>query len=117
MTWYLRALQKYATFKGRANRREYWMFMLVHVLILLVIAAFDALISTGGILSVIYSVFILIPGSALTFRRLHDSGKSGWWLLVAFIPFLGSVIIFIFLTLKTQGGQNKFGPNPNLYME
>jgi uncharacterized membrane protein YhaH (DUF805 family) len=112
MEWYLKALKNYAGFEGRARRKEYWMFGLFNVLIgsalLLLMAVSESLL----ILAVIYYLGILVPSLAVTIRRLHDIGKSGWWILINFVPFVGGLILLIFTCLDSQTNDNQFGPSP-----
>ena len=118
MNWYLQALKKYATFSGRARRKEYWMYILFYVVILLVLTIVDGLIGTRiadaglGILTAIYALAVLIPTLAVTVRRLHDTGRSGWWILIQLIPLVGVFILLYFLVSDSNPGQNAYGPSP-----
>ncbi len=112
---------KYATFSGRASRSEFWYFVLFNILVSIPVSIVGVIIgclfskgpeSVMTALLVIYSLAVLIPSIAVTVRRLHDSGKSGWLYLLILIPYLGSFIIFIF-TLLESAPDNKYGPNPN----
>ena len=84
MSWYLEVLQKYAVFDGRARRKEYWVFLLINILVSVVLIAIDNLIGTFspqvgvGLLQGLYSLAVLIPSLAVTVRRLHDTGRTGW---------------------------------------
>lgn len=118
MNWYLEVLKKYATFGGRARRSEYWFFMLFNTLISIGLVTIDGFIGTIslelglGALSGLYTLAVLIPSLAVTSRRLHDSGRSAWWMLIGFIPLVGPIVLFIFVLLDSQPGQNQFGDNP-----
>jgi uncharacterized membrane protein YhaH (DUF805 family) len=113
MNWYLDALKnKYATFSGRARRTEYWMFFLFYILIALAIGFVEAFIHLGGILSILYGLAMLVPSLAVTVRRLHDTARSGWWILIALIPVIGTIILLIFMVLDSTPGENGYGPNP-----
>ena len=113
MNWYLDILKnKYATFSGRARRKEYWMFFLINLLIAMAIGIVEAMIGLGGILGLLYALAMLIPGIAVSVRRLHDTGRSGWWLLIGFIPFIGWIVVLVFMVLDSQPGDNQYGPNP-----
>jgi uncharacterized membrane protein YhaH (DUF805 family) len=118
MNWYVQVLKKYATFEGRARRREYWFFQLFNALAFIVLLLVDGLTGTiskdagVGLLSGLYLLATLIPGFAVTVRRLHDTDRSGWWLLIAFIPVLGDIALVVFACLDSQPGANRFGPNP-----
>ena len=106
-------LENYANFNGRARRKEYWMFFLVNIIIAFVLGFIAGLISPKlVIIANIYSLAVLIPGIAVAVRRMHDVGKSGWFYLVAFIPFVGGIwILILFCTEGTQG-PNQYGPDP-----
>ena len=126
MNWYLEPLKKYATFNGRAIRREYWTFGLVNWLVSALLGvsvqvsapALDVAAGDGPgplywILSAAYWIFtaaILIPSIAVSVRRLHDTDRSGWWLLIALIPVLGAIVLLIF-TLQGSKPENQYGPN------
>ncbi|ATF11314.1 DUF805 domain-containing protein [Brevibacillus sp. HB1.2] len=111
MHWYTSVLKKYVAFEGRARRQEYWMFTLFNIIVSMVIALVDYLIGTGSILGMIYSLAVLLPSLSVTARRLHDTGKSGWWILLSFIPLIGAIVLLIFLC-KDGEGDNKYGANP-----
>ncbi len=118
MNWYVEALRKYADFSGRARRREYWFFFLFNVLIAAGLSLVDAFVGTAdplagvGLLSGLYSLGVLLPSLAVGVRRLHDIGRTGWWLLIGIVPILGSLILLIFAVLDSQVGPNEYGPNP-----
>lgn len=116
MNWYIEAFKKYAVFDGRARRKEYWMFILFNCIIVsvLAVAVGEIYESTGSLfaLSVLYSFAVLIPSLAVSVRRLHDTGRSGWWLLIYFVPFMGFIVLLIFAVLDSQAGENQYGPNP-----
>jgi len=123
MEWYLKVMRdNYANFNGRARRKEYWMFSLFYFLFLMVAGIIGALLMTAlnseagvgifGFLMFIGVLAHLVPGLAVTVRRLHDTGKSGWLYLLAFIPYIGSLIIFIFTVMDGEKGENKWGPDP-----
>jgi len=118
MSWYFAVLRKYAVFGGRARRREYWFFTLFNVIVSLLLIAIDALLGTFsteagiGILSGIYSLAIIIPSLAVSFRRLHDIGRSGWWILIPLIPLIGAIVLLVFAVQDSQPGDNQYGPNP-----
>ena len=99
---------KYATFSGRARRSEFWYFFLLNFLVGIVLS----LIPVVSFLSAIWTLVILIPFLAVTVRRFHDIGKSGWWFLIVFVPFVGAIVLIVFLCLDSQPGENKYGSNP-----
>jgi uncharacterized membrane protein YhaH (DUF805 family) len=118
MNWYLEALRKFATFSGRARRSEYWYFTLFNLIIEIVLAVIDmatGLYSQGtgvGVLSGIFGIAMILPSIAVGIRRLHDTNRSGWWLLIGVIPLLGAIVLLIFMVLDSDAGENRFGPNP-----
>jgi uncharacterized membrane protein YhaH (DUF805 family) len=118
MNWYLEVLRKYAVFSGRARRREYWFFALFNFIISLVLVALDFLFGTidpqagAGLLSGLYALAVLIPSLAVSVRRLHDTGRSGWWLLIALVPLIGAIVLLVFFVTDSEAGANQYGPNP-----
>ena len=118
MSWFFLALQKYAVFSGRSRRSEYWYFMLFYLLIFVALVFLDNGLGTYnrksdvGLFSTLYALLMLLPSFAVAARRLHDMGKSGWWQLIAIIPFIGGLVLIAFLIRDSQAGQNKYGPNP-----
>lgn len=118
MHWYLEVLKKYAVFTGRARRKEYWLFVLFHVIIVLVLNSIEGATGLGalqrgwGPLVTLYSLAVLIPGLAVSVRRLHDTDRSGWWLLVSLVPLLGVIVLLVFMVRDGQPGPNRFGPSP-----
>ena len=116
MNWYLECLRKYAVFSGRAQRMEYWMFVLFYVIFAIVLGIVESIIGLGGegggLLSGLFVLGMLIPSLAVTFRRLHDTDHSAWWLLIGLVPLIGSIILFIFMVQDSQEGENRYGPNP-----
>jgi uncharacterized membrane protein YhaH (DUF805 family) len=120
MNWYLAVLKKYAEFNGRARRTEYWMFQLFNFSICiaaLILSVIFMKVSAGlgifiYVLLVLYALAVLLPNLAVTVRRLHDSSKSGWLILVCLVPFIGGLIVFIMMLLDSTPGANLYGPNP-----
>ena len=118
MNWYLLALKKYADFKGRSRRKEYWMFVLFNTIFAILAMAIDLMIGstfTGlsyGFIYMAYGLFTFIPGLSSLVRRLHDTNRSGWWFLIALIPIVGAIILLVFLCTDSTPGENKWGPNP-----
>jgi len=118
MNWYIEVLKKYAVFSGRARRKEYWYFALFNLIFSLVLGFIDGVIGTFspetglGLLGGIYSLAILIPSLAVSVRRLHDTGRSGWWLLVALIPLIGVIVLLVFTVQDSHQGANEYGENP-----
>ncbi|WP_226657145.1 DUF805 domain-containing protein [Pseudalkalibacillus hwajinpoensis] len=112
MNWYLKVLKNYVNFQGRARRKEYWMFTLFNIIISVVLTLVETVADISPFLTGIYSLFILLPGLAVTVRRLHDTGRSGWWILIGLIPLIGSIVILVFTCLESEREENRFGSNP-----
>ncbi len=119
MNEYLNAIKHYADFNGRASRKEYWMFILFNFLISTLFLLFDLLFGTFnremfmGILTILYGIAVAIPQWSVTVRRLHDIGKSGYFILVEMIPFIGSLWLFLMLIKEGDRGPNIYGEDPN----
>jgi len=120
MNWFLKVLKQYADFKGRARRKEFWMFGLFNFLIafalmlIMIVLTFinPILLIIGYIIYVCYFFAIFVPSLAVAVRRLHDIGKSGWYYLIGFIPLVGGIILLIWFCQDSQPGTNEYGPNP-----
>ena len=118
MNWYLYVLKNYVTFSGRARRQEYWMFFLFNMLISLGLGVLDFIAETYsvkyemGLFSGLYSLLVLLPSIAVIVRRLHDTNRSGWWILISLIPLVGVLVLLAFMCLDSQPGKNRFGVNP-----
>ena len=110
------AFQKYAVFSGRARRKEYWRFVLISVVLSLIAAFVDGVMSLQsatplGAFGLLFTIAIIIPSFSVAVRRLHDLVKSGWWILLSFVPPLG-FILFIYFMFDGTHGENRFGPDP-----
>ncbi len=118
MNWYLKCLKQYADFSGRARRKEYWMFRLFDMIFLIVAMIIDNLVGTAspelgyGVFSILYGLATFIPTLAVTVRRLHDVGESGWWFFIVLIPLVGVIWLFVLMVTDSQQGSNKWGENP-----
>ncbi len=117
MKWYVKALKQFADFKGRARRKEYWMFVLFNFLFAIVAMMIDNVLGTKGeqgygLVYGLYSLAMFIPGLAVSVRRLHDVGKSGWMLLAALIPVIGPLWLLYLMITDSVPGPNPYGPNP-----
>ena len=123
MNWYLKVLKQYADFGGRARRKEYWMFVLFNVIFAIVAMGLDNLLGITfgeipyGPIYAIYGLAVFIPGLAVVVRRLHDIGKSGWWILITLIPLIGGIWMLVLLVTDSESGTNKWGPNPKTNAE
>ena len=112
MNNYISVLKNYVGFTGRANRAEFWWFWLANVVIIVVLDLIDNAIGSP-VLAGIYGLAVLLPTLSVAARRLHDSDKSAWWLLLYFIPFLGWITLIVFWCLPGTPGANKHGENPD----
>jgi uncharacterized membrane protein YhaH (DUF805 family) len=117
VNWYIEVLKKYAVFSGRARRQEYWMFVLSNVIIVLFLSIIDGIAGSDSegsrsTLTTLYVLAILIPSLAVGVRRLHDTGRSGWWMLIGLIPIIGTIVLLIFIIQDSQLMDNQYGPNP-----
>jgi uncharacterized membrane protein YhaH (DUF805 family) len=116
MSWYLEVLKKYAVFSGRARRKEYWMFVLFNTIIAFVLAIIEALITGTSVVMTLYYLAVLIPSIAVSVRRLHDTDRTGWWVLIGLVPFIGAIVLLVFCVMDSTEGENRFGPNPKAVM-
>lgn len=122
MKWYLKVLKQYADFEGRARRKEYWMFFLINVLISMAIgfvsgfvggASQDPSMASGlMIVPMLYSLAVFVPSIAVGVRRLHDTNRSGWWLLIGLVPLIGAIVLIVFFVQDSHPGDNQYGENP-----
>ena len=122
MNWYLSAFKKYAVFTGRARRKEYWFFQLFNTLFVVALIVLDAM--TGmmrartdvrfgihlGVLSGLYVLATFLPSLGVLVRRLHDTDRSGWWVLIGLVPFVGPIALFVFTVLEGTPGLNRYQP-------
>ncbi|KQX77889.1 MULTISPECIES: DUF805 domain-containing protein [Streptomyces] len=113
MNWYLDVLKNYAGFSGRARRKEYWMFALFNAIVAVVLLAIGFAIESQ-IPYGIYMLAVLVPSLAVVVRRLHDTGRSGWWFLIAFVPLVGGIILLVFMCSEGAREANEYGADPKL---
>jgi len=109
LDYYTGVLKNYAGFEGRARRAEYWQYTLMTVIAAIVLLVIGIFIKFPIV--IVYYLAVLVPSLAVSVRRLHDTGKSGWWLLIAFVPF-GGIVLLVFTCLDSTPGPNQYGPNP-----
>lgn len=114
MKWYLAVLKKYAVFDGRASRSEFWFFVLVNFLIAVVLGFIEGILGMSsefgyGPITGLYTLAIFLPAVGVAIRRLHDTGRSGWWLLLSFVPFIGALVLLVFYVLDSEPGSNQYG--------
>lgn len=118
MKWYIEAVTNYVNFKGRARRKAYWMFVLCNMIIAALLSLLDGVfditvgMSNVGVISFVYSVLIFLPSLAVAVRRLHDTGRSGWWVLINFVPVIGFIVLIVFFCQDSYYGENQYGPCP-----
>lgn len=110
---YTGVLHQYCDFAGRTRRRVYWEFVLVNALIATAIGAIEGLLLNGSyLLGLVYTLAVLLPSLGAAVRRLHDTGRSAWWLFLMVIPLVGAVVLLVFLCLDSQPERNEWGVNP-----
>ncbi|WP_425918077.1 DUF805 domain-containing protein [Acinetobacter sp. TSRC1-2] len=107
--WFVKCLKNYATFTGRARRKEYWFFALVQFIILVVAQIIDGILGTEFVFYAIVALALFIPSLAAAVRRLHDTGRSGWWFLIALIPLIGTILLIVWLATETKQETNEWG--------
>lgn len=118
MDWMLMPLRKYADFSGRSRRKEYWMFLLGVVIAAIVLSVVENVLGLAGMigpygpLTTLLMLGVLIPSIACQVRRFHDQDKSGWFVLIGLIPFIGGLIVLVFMLMEGTRGPNQYGPDP-----
>lgn len=112
MEYFTNALKKYADFSGRATRQEYWMYILFYIVFYIVLAMVGGVLGLS-ILTTVFSLGLLVPTISLAARRLHDTGRTGWWQLLSLVPIVGSIVLIVFL-VQDSHDDNSYGPNPKM---
>ena len=119
MDWMLMPLRRYAEFSGRSQRKEYWMFVLFQIIVVVVLGIVEGALGLTGMVAGVYGpltalflLAVLIPGIAVGIRRLHDTDRSGWWILLSFVPIIGAIVLIVFFVMDGTRGPNRFGPDP-----
>ena len=116
MEWYLKVVRdNYANFSGRARRAEFWYFVLFSWIISIVLGVIDGILNANGMpgfLGFIYGLAVLIPNIAVGARRLHDTGRSGWWQLIILVPIIGVIVLLVFFVQEGSFDRNEYGPSP-----
>ncbi|MFK7862100.1 MAG: DUF805 domain-containing protein [Granulosicoccus sp.] len=102
-------LSNYAKFEGRAARSEFWWFALFSFLVQIVASILDATVGGVGIFGLLASLALLIPSLSVGARRLHDTNRSGWWLLISLVPLIGFLVLLVFFILRGTDESNRFG--------
>ena len=110
MKYFVDAFRKYADFSGRATRTQYWMFVLIFTIIYLALALVDTFLGTYAF-ALIFNLALLIPYFSINARRLHDTGRTGWWQLIVFLPLIGFIVLLVFY-VQDSHEDNEYGPNP-----
>ncbi len=109
---YVLVFQRSFDFSGRAGRAEFWLFFLANLGVLIVLSVLSHVVGLFMVLQFLYGLVTLLPGLAVTVRRLHDTNRSAWWLLLWFVPLIGAVALVLICLLESDPGPNAFGPNP-----
>ncbi len=124
MDWMLMPLMRYADFSRRSQRMEYWMFTLFYILVIAVLVSFAIFFGSPAgeehtlaenyflVVTLLFIVGTIIPSIAVTVRRLHDQDKSGWFYFISFVPYVGGLILFVFMCIDGTPGPNRYGPDP-----
>lgn len=115
MKWYLAVLKQYAVFRGRARRKEFWMFTLINLLVMAALFAVMAMVGSpemAAMMGFIYPLAVCLPALAVNVRRLHDVNRSGWWILISLVPLVGPFILLYFQVCAGTPGPNRFGEDP-----
>ena len=107
--WFKKVLKNTFNYKGRARRKEYWYYILIASIIILIAFTLDGMLDTPDTLSGLAGFILFFPSIAVTIRRLHDIGKSGWWYLISAIPFIGSLILLFWHCQETSPETNQWG--------
>jgi uncharacterized membrane protein YhaH (DUF805 family) len=127
--WYKKCIRQYADFSTRARRSEYWYFALANIIVGIILYALAAITLVSAIvvkgtssppllpalffgILILYCLFIFVPSLAVTVRRLHDIGKSGWWYFIGYVPLVGPILLLVWSFTDSQPGENQWGPNP-----
>ncbi len=110
MDYFTDAVKQYAVFTGRTTRKQYWMFILIYIAIYAALFIVDLVLGTG-FLALFFSLVLFLPGISIAARRLHDTGRSGWWQLIALVPLIGAIVLLFFL-VQDSNVDNQYGPNP-----
>ncbi|TDC24216.1 DUF805 domain-containing protein [Kribbella albertanoniae] len=118
MQWFLAVVKQYAVFSGRARRKEYWMYTLFWAIGYIVLGIIDQILGTaqkntfGGLLAGLFSLALLLPSIGVAIRRMHDTGRSGWWILINLIPCVGGIWFIVLAAGDGNPGDNQYGPDP-----
>jgi uncharacterized membrane protein YhaH (DUF805 family) len=114
--WYTDVIRRYAEFDGRSGRPEFWWFMLWNLVITVVVYLVGIAVlgsARGGLLADLYGLLVLLPSLGVEIRRLHDTNRTGWWVLLAVIPIVGAIVLIVFFALAGTAGPNRYGAEPS----
>lgn len=109
MNYYTKAFKPYINFEGRSRRKDFWYFVLINLIISIALGMIDG---KSNLISNLYSLAVFLPSLGLGVRRLHDTSRSGWWVLINLIPIVGWIVFIVFAATDSTPGTNKYGPNP-----
>ena len=112
MHWYTDVLSKYTVFDGRAGRQELWMFVLFSLIVSIIVSIVGNILHLS-FLGGLYALAVMQPSLGVEIRRLHDIDKSGWWILIAFVPVIGIIWLIVLMCMAGSPGANRFGPSPD----
>jgi uncharacterized membrane protein YhaH (DUF805 family) len=113
MEWYIKCWQDALNFTGRAGRKEFWLFVLINWLVTLTLQCLFRNVPVLGILIGLYQIASVLPCIAVGIRRMHDTNKCGWWLLINLIPIIGNLLYLVLCALPGTMGANQYGNEPN----
>ena len=102
MKYYIEGLKKYAEFEGRARRKEYWMFILFYFIFTIAAVVLDEILGSEPVIYTVYVLVLILPYLAVTVRRLHDTDRSGWWILITLVPIIGAIVLLVFLVQDSR---------------
>ena len=111
MRFYIDAVKECTVFTGRAGRQEFWNFVLFFAIVGISIFVVESLLGSPGILTVLWNLVNVLPALAVTVRRLHDTNRSGWWLLIGFVPIVGAIVLLVFALQASGPSENRNGPS------
>jgi uncharacterized membrane protein YhaH (DUF805 family) len=113
INWFMKVVtQHYFDFNGRARRAEFWWYVLVNIIIAIILNVIGSILHLGQLLGGLYNLAVLLPSLGVGVRRLHDINRSGWWLLIAFVPIVGAILLIYWYAQPGTSGANTYGPDP-----
>lgn len=113
INWFMKVVtQHYFDFNGRARRAEFWWYIVVYMVLAIIVNVIDSMVHLGGLLGGLLSLALLLPNLGVAVRRLHDTNRSGWWILIALVPLVGIVLLIIWYAAEGTKGPNTYGPDP-----